>query len=38
METSKEINIRVLDRALDVNIPEAVYDQLAQQLEVERDG
>lgn len=29
---------RALDRALDVNIPEAVYDQLAQQLEVERDG
>ncbi len=29
---------RALDRALDVNISEAVYDQLAQQLEVERDG
>ena len=29
---------RALDRALDVNISEAVYDQLAQQLEGERDG
>lgn len=29
---------RALDRALNVSIPEAVYDQLAQQLEVERDG